>query len=94
MDQIKFKLPRNLSSSKVFSDLHRPVLHTTGVLAHGVGEFYYIIESDAPKDAGANADLLSRYLDHCAAILQDSGVPLPRHLAIQADNSSREQKKL
>ena len=77
MDQSKFKLPRNLASAKMFADLHRPVLHTTGVLAHGVGEFYYISESDAPKDAGANADLLSRSLDHCEAILQDRGVPMP-----------------
>ena len=35
-DQAKFRVPRNLASSKEFEHLWRPQLHLTGIIAWGV----------------------------------------------------------
>lgn len=49
MDQAKFKCPRNVVNAKELESLWRPVLHVTGALVEGVGEFYFIAESDSKK---------------------------------------------
>ena len=92
MDQSKFKTPRNVSSSKLWDTAWRPVLHFTGVLVHGVGEYYYIGDSNMRKDSNANIELLSRTLDLVVDELLLKGVQVPQHLALRSDNTCREQK--
>jgi hypothetical protein len=39
-DQAKFRIPRNLDSSKALDNLWRPQLHVTGVIIWGVPCFH------------------------------------------------------
>jgi hypothetical protein len=92
MDQSKFRIPRNLSSSKLWSTAWRPVAHVTGVVAHGIGEYYYLADQDMRKDSNNNSDVLAKSLDHVTRALEARGMPMPVHLRVQADNTCREQK--
>ena len=93
MDQNKFRTPRNLSSSKLFEALWRPTCHLTGLIIHGIGEYYYVSDPGIRKDSNANAELLARSLDHAPSALQRKGITeFPPHLVLQTDNTSREQK--
>ena len=40
MDQAKFRCPPNICNANDLESLWRPVLHVTGVLTEGIGEFY------------------------------------------------------
>ena len=84
MDQSKFKIPRNLSSSKEFDSHWRPQLHVVGALAHGVCEAYYLADADLPKNASTNCDVIARTIDHVDQILFCRQKPMPKHLWIQA----------
>ena len=44
MDQAKFRCKHNICNAKELESLWRPVLHVTGLLTEGIGEFYYIAE--------------------------------------------------
>ena len=90
MDQAKFKVPRNLSSSAEFESLWRPPLHVTGAIAHGHIEAYFILDTDVAKDSNMNATIMSRMMDLVKEKLGDNA--LPRNLAVQADNTTRESK--
>lgn len=90
MDQAKFKVPRNLASSADFESLWRPPLHVTGAIAHGHLESYFILDTDVAKDSNMNATIMSRMMD---LVKEKLGVhALPRNLAVQADNTTRESK--
>ena len=93
MDQNKLRTPRNLSSSKLFEALWRPTCHLTGLIIHGIGEYYYVSDPDIRKDSNANAELLARTLDRARSALQRKGInEFPPRLVLQTDNTSREQK--
>ncbi|CAK0867742.1 unnamed protein product [Prorocentrum cordatum] len=92
MDQAKFRLPRNLCSSKLWDKLWRPQVHMVGVLVNGSSDHYFLEDQDMKKDASNNCELLSitiqRVVDECKA----KNIPLPMHLHVHADNTGREQK--
>jgi hypothetical protein len=88
MDQAKFKVPRNLASSAEFEALWRPPLHVTGVIVAGHIEAYFISDTDMAKDSNMNATVISRVLD----IIHEKLPGMPRNLAVQADNTTRESK--
>ncbi len=49
MDQAKFAVPRNTCNSKDLEPLWRPVLHMTGLIVEGIGEFYQVAEREAKQ---------------------------------------------
>ena len=64
MDQAKFRCPRMLDlNCKMLEKSWRPILHMTGVLAEGIGEFFFIGEHDIRKDSSSNVQCLSMTLD-------------------------------
>ena len=50
MDQAKFRLPRNLQIKKQSEKNWRPQEHCVGVLAAGVGKYYFLLPPDTAKD--------------------------------------------
>ena len=62
MDQAKFKVPRNTCNSKDLEPLWRPVLHMTGLIVEGIGEFYQIAESDCKKEFGHEHSMPQSYI--------------------------------
>ena len=77
MDQSKFKCPRAPAASKQFEDLHKPALHVTGVIVHGVAEFYYYGDADIRKDSNAQSTLIGMVLDEVNEIRKASPHTLP-----------------
>ncbi len=92
MDQAKFKVPRNVCNAKELENLWRPVLHATGVLAEGVGEFYYLAEGDAKKNSDMNCQCLGRTLEKLNHWFKARLLVVPQHLVLLTDNTTREQK--
>ena len=92
MDQAKFRCPRNTCNSKDLESLWRPVLHVTGLIAEGIGEYYFIAESDCKKNSDMNCQCLSRVLEHVSRVFASKLLVVPRHLVLLTDNTCREQK--
>jgi hypothetical protein len=92
MDEAKFRLPRNTRSSKMWDALWRPQVHCSGVIIHGLSEHYYLADPCIPKDVNCNAEIISRSLDFAVKAFGESGKVFPRHIYLQTDNTSREQK--
>ncbi len=91
MDQAKFRCPRMVDlNCKELEGCWRPVLHMTGVLAEGWGEFFYIGEADAKKDSNTNLQCLSLTLDKIEAACEEKKQRMPEHLVSLADNTARE----
>lgn len=90
----KFKVPRcsEMFASKEFERLWRPTLHLVCAIVHGVIECYYIMDHDQKKDSNMNISLILRTLDLAKQVLEERGVPFPHHIALQADNTCREQR--
>ena len=92
MDMAKFCVPRNTNNSKLFDEMHRPKLHCIGALAHGVGEYYYIMDADQKKDANTMCQIIATTLDHVDRVLKEREVAMPSALTLHSDNCSREMK--
>ena len=92
MDQAKFKVPRNTCNTKDLESLWRPVLHMTGLIVEGIGEFYQVAESDCKKNSDMNIQCLSHILDKVRAIYRAKLLVVPQHLVLLTDNTTREQK--
>ena len=92
MDQSKYRVPRNLDSSKLFESAWRPCLHLTGVLCEGLCEIYFISEADCRKDANSTCHILARALDLIKETLLRRGLEMPEHLSLSLDNTCRENK--
>lgn len=56
--QAKFKVPRNLKSSKEWSTAFRPTLHLVGAVCHGVCEVYFLCHADQRKDSNQNISVI------------------------------------
>jgi hypothetical protein len=80
MDQAKFRIPRNtaMMRSKQADGLWRPQEHCVGVLASGVGEYFYLLPPDAPGGSGMVVTLLAHTLDLVAETLAARGFHGPR----------------
>ncbi len=92
MDQAKFKIPRNTENTKDLEHCWRPVLHVTGALVEGLGEFYFLSESDQKKNSDANVNVLGRVLDNVNAVYKAKGQDMPENLVLLTDNTTREEK--
>lgn len=79
-------------TSKEFDKSWRPTSHLVCCIAHGVVECFYVMDGDQRKDSNMNISLILRTIDVALQILQDRGVQPPQHLALQADNTCREQR--
>ena len=91
MDQAKFKIPRlkgGGASSKLWSSLFRPRIHTGGSWFHGKQLLFALSHEDVCKDSAAQVEQLVRGLDK---IHQMHGT-LPLGLCCQQDNTYREGK--
>jgi hypothetical protein len=92
MDQAKFRVPRNTAATKQFDGVWKPSLHVTGVIVHGVGEWYYMADSDTKKDSNAQATIVALVLDEVKEVLAQRGLTIPPHLVVHGDNTPREGK--
>ena len=68
MDQAKYRCPRNIDASKDLESCWRPSLHVTGVIVHGIAEFFYFGDGDLRKDSNAQATIVSQVIDECTDI--------------------------
>lgn len=78
--------------SKEFEKCWRPTCHLVCCIAHGVVECYYVMDGDMKKNSDMNISLILRTVDVAHQILEQRGVAPPHHLAVQADNTCREQR--
>ncbi len=92
MDQSKFRIPRNVQSSKEWDSCWRPQLHVAGCLAFGVGEWYFFSDQDLKKDSSAELTMISYVLEEVANAYHERCLPVPLHLVVMGDNTSRELK--
>lgn len=94
MLKAKFRCPRSteMFSSKQFEKAWRPSLHCVLVLVHGVAECYYVMDHDCKKNSDMNLTAICRSLDHVKSVLDERGTPMPAHVCVQADNTTREQR--
>lgn len=79
-------------SSKQFERNWRPTCHLVCCIVHGVCEAFYVMDHDCRKSSDMNLTIIMRTLDHALAILEERGVKAPSHIAIQTDNTTREQR--
>ena len=92
MDEANFQIPRNLASSHLFDARNRPQLHVIGVVVPGLLEGYFFAEGDVKTDSNMNLTVIARSLDLCKEILTGRGLAMPLHLAVMADNTTRDQR--
>ena len=94
MDQVKtawpqYKFPRK---SHALENLKRPRVILTAVLCHGWCTNVYITDEFLHHGASSFCELISRSLDNVAGIAEKQGRAFPRHLVIQADNTTAQNK--
>ena len=92
MDQAKFKVPRNLDSSKEFDACWRPQLHLVGALVPGLLEAFYGMNCDVPADSNLTMTVVARTLQHVASVCSLRGVRMPEHFVLLAPHPSRLQR--
>ena len=94
MDQVKtawpqYKFPRK---PHALENLKRPRVILTAVLCHGWCTNVYITDEFLHHGASSFCELISRSLDNVADIAEKQGRAFPRHLVIQADNTTAQNK--
>ena len=92
LDQGKTKVPLNVSSSKLWSELWRPQLHCVGAMVEGLLECYYLADADVNKDSNMEMTVISLVLDEAAVEYEKRGLTMPEVLMINYDNTGREGK--
>ena len=92
MDQAKFRVPRNVSMNKQFSDMWRPQLGAGGITMDGIGSFVFLTDVDLGKNADIQLTMISRALEVASEELAERGVPMPAHLRCVSDNATGETK--
>ena len=90
MDKSKYRYPRSaICSSKEFSNMVRPVLDMTAVIAHGHATHLFCSEGFIKKDSSWTVELLA----HAIHKVAEGGRDLRgTTLVIQSDNCCRENK--
>jgi hypothetical protein len=83
---------RNLGLKKTFMDLHRPTLHASGTIIHGLAELIHLTDSDIKKDPNTEMELCTDAISYMFEAADREGVDPPRHIFVQADNCAREMK--
>ena len=92
MDCAKWRVPRNLASTKQFEALWRPECTFTCVLTQGFHENFFIMEQDLVKDSNLMMTLLSRSMQRALEELHAKGKPCPPIIHIHSDNAASETK--
>lgn len=70
MDKAKFNCPRIKMITRDLEPLWRPVLHVTGCLVEGVGEYYYIGEGYCKKKLSCECSMCGTHLGLCGSCVQ------------------------
>lgn len=83
---------RNLGLKKTFMDLHRPTLHASGTIIHGLAELIHLTDSDIKKDPNTEIEICTDAISYMFEAADKKGVDPPRHIFVQADNCAREMK--
>ena len=68
----------------------RPELLNTLVLCHGLADLFYVASCDQRKDSNHQLTVLSHALKAIADIVAEKSLPMPGHVCIQQDNTTRE----
>ena len=63
-----------------------------GALVHGVLEAFYVLHTHTKHSASTTIEIIALTLEKVKEVLDRRGVPMPAHLHIQLDNTSRENK--
>ena len=94
MDQVKTAWPQYKFARKPHSleSLKRPRVILTAVLCHGWCSNVFIADEALHHGAASFCDMISRSLDNVAEIAEKNGRTFPRHLVIQADNTTAQNK--
>ena len=92
VDQAKFRIPRNLASSKEFQAIWRPQHHIVGSIAHGWVECYWLMDVDVPKDTNTIITIICKTLDLVYDMAKAKNRSFPRTLLINLDNTSGQNK--
>lgn len=94
MDKNKFALPRYpfAEKPKELEHFNRPKLVCTAALAHGWATCVYLADDDISHGADAFCEVLLRTIEEVAKVSQATGRPMPRHLVVQADNTTAQCK--
>ena len=90
MDKQKYRVPRNMDMGKQWEAAWRPELLNTLVLCHGVADLFYVASCDQRKDSNHQLTVLSHALKAIADIVAEKSLPMPGHVCIQQDNTTRE----
>ena len=90
MDKQKYQVPRNMDLGKQWESAWRPELLNTMVLCHGVADLFYVASCDQKKDSNHQLSVLTHSLQEITKVLEEKQLPLPAHISIQQDNTTRE----
>ena len=94
MDKAKFSWPQFPwhRVDKTLEGAHRPRLVLTAAMAHGFATCFFIADENVSHGASAFCDVLARVIEKVAEVSRRSGVPMPSHLVVQADNTVAQAK--
>ena len=94
MDKAKVIMPRYGFGDKPkgLERLDRPKMTCTGVMAHGWFTGVYLSDESINHGADYSIDLLIRAVSKVWAMCQAQNRPFPRHLVLQADNTTSQFK--
>ena len=96
MDRGKTCFPKyRFNSAKLppqLQQLHRPQMILTAVIAHGWATCFFLANQYLHHGASASCEVIARTLDVCYKLAQERGEELPRHIFVQADNTTAQTK--
>ena len=76
-------------SAKSKQICRRPQLHAAMCLVHGVGQHWYLCDTDMPKDSNLQLTMMNASLDKAVKNLRKKGLTLPRNLCFHVDMSPK-----
>ena len=91
-DQAKFRVLKAATWPSEFEGQHRPKLQVVGCLAHGYECSFNLREEDVDKGSDFTLEVLARAIDRVFRECDAAGRERPRHLWLQSDNTSAENK--
>ena len=94
MDQVKTAWPQYKFARKPHSleNLSRPRVIVSAVLCHGWCTNLYVTDESLHHGASSFCEMIARSLDKVADIAAKTGREFPKHLVIQADNTTAQNK--
>ena len=94
MDQCKTSWPQYPFHRKpaCLENLERPRVVLSAVLCHGWCSNVFLSDDSLHHGASSTCELLCRSIDRVMQISERTGRPFPRHLVVQADNTTAQNK--